>query len=210
MYTKASNLTQLPAETELNWAFANYDGTPVPALVITRCDAALDKRPGWQAAHYLRGLGHYEEAKQMLQSDLDESGRNTLAKSISDARFDFERAILIGPPSARLFTDAAAAYMIPSANPPTERLKELVKSAVVQGMLRSQLNTFGKRHNWLGEPWFQELDSLCARNPTVFYEPNYAEMFLTPPNADLVEARLKAYRSELNEVPFRARLAAER
>ncbi|MDA1050456.1 MAG: hypothetical protein O3C40_08230 [Planctomycetota bacterium] len=203
-------LTQLSAETQLNWAFADFDMGPVPKLIIHRCDLALEKRPDWQEAHYLRALGHFMDAKLRLQSEVDERDENKLAKSISDARFDFERAISIGPPRCRLFADAAEAYMIPSANPPTERLQQLLKSAVRHGMLQPQLKTFGEQHDWLEEPWFQELNTLCASNSNIVSEPTYGEMFLTAPNADLVDARLEAYCIEFKMVPFPARLATER
>ena len=210
MYAHLSKVADLSPETQLNCAFAYYDMVSVIPLVIHRCDAALKTRPDWQDAYYLRAIAHASEAQQILQRKEGERDEIKLTKSINDARLDFERAISIGPPSCRLFMDAAGVYRLPSANPPSERLQQLLRAAAQLGMPQSYLKALGDKHGWLEEPWFQELDSLCSGKSTLYSIPTYQDTFLTPPNAELVDAKLEAYRSELELVPFPAELATRR
>lgn len=201
MYSQMAELGELTPENELNWAFANFDMRPVPAVVISRCSAALEKRPDWQNAYYLRALAHVVIAKQALQRNSGDQNKTQLTNSIKSALSDFDKAISIGPSSARLLTDAAEARAIHDGNQPSATLRELLELAARYGAPQRRIDDIGKYSDWSKDAWFRNVVSSCSGNPELFLEPDYAERFLTAPNDVLVDERLAAYLKQLSQAP---------
>jgi tetratricopeptide (TPR) repeat protein len=168
------------AELELNLAYTYYVGKRMPQFIIQRTSIALELRPNWQPALYLRALGHYQLAK-------DATSAEQRAKASEASVQDFEKAISVAAPSARLYYDAAFAYRPSSGSSPTERFIELVRLAADQGASRQAIMSLGSDEPWENSEWFRRALAHCDSNED-FFRGGLHEIFVTRPSQEAIFA----------------------
>lgn len=169
-------------ELELNLSYTYYVGKRMPQFIIQRTSIALELRPNWQPALYLRALGHYQLAK-------DATSAEQRAKASEASVQDFEKAISVATPSARLYYDAACAYRPAPGELPTTRFIELVRLAADQGASRQAIMSLGSDEPWVNSEWFRRVLAKCGTDGE-FLRNGLDEIFVTRPSQEAIFAAL--------------------
>ena len=197
MYSRMSGLGETSADVDLNWAYANYAEAAFP-LAVAKCQMALNKRPNWQEAYFLRGMAYAMTAREEMKSQPSAQATRKASRALENAIIDFERAIELGPLNEQLFYEAANVYATVDGADPSTRLKELLHSAVEYGTSTSRLQSFGRRHEYVQQPWFRDIVASVNDVAGALPDSISPDDLLFAPSNVVVNARLTADRDRLS------------